>query len=90
MCDNELLMVLQDLLTRSDIALNESKKSFASDLACIESTRAELKNQNTKMKKELDASQEKVKSLTDTMKDLGMYKFHSTMYYRWIYHVDRA
>ena len=73
-------MVFQDLLTRSDVALNESKKNFASDLARVESTRVELRNQNTKMKKELDASQEKVRSLTDTIKDLGVYGFISSTY----------
>ena len=45
---------------------------FASDLARIESTRSDLKDRNIAMKKDLIASQEEVKTLTTTMKDLGM------------------
>ena len=66
--------VLQDLQARSDIAFNESKKAFASDLARVESSQSELKTKNIQMKKELDVSQEQVKNLTATMKDLGKNK----------------
>lgn len=60
------------------MALNESKRSFASDMAQVKSTHTDLKARNTwlkdknaEIKKELVASQETINSLTSSMKDLG-------------------